>query len=301
MSKFYFNKCCISFGGFLKTIATYAKVARAQILFMPLLLISCSFLYSRYHYEIIAYKSFICVAFSILFFNLAVNTISEYRDCKKGVDDQYSPGTKYRLISGILPEKNVLIFGIITFLIASVLGLIALFFGPKTLLIPGLFAAFIVVFYSEWPFGLKYKALGELCVFLVYGPLIFSACILALSYRLSLEDLIFSIPFGIFTVNVILANNIRDYEFEKGKTLTVPIKFGLKFAYFLLFFETHLAFLMIPFFIYQGIMPKTGFISFFAYPLIILSIKKIGSPKFINIFGILQTLFTILASLSFLL
>ena len=284
---------------FLELIVIYARVARSQVLFMPLLLVTCAFCYSKYHYEIVGYKSFSCVAFSILFFNLAVNTISEYRDCQKGVDDLYSAGTKYRLVSGILPAKNVLILGITSFILASISGIIAVFLKPYTLIIPGIFAAGIALFYSEWPLGLKYKALGELCVFIVYGPLIFSSCILALTQQLCVEDLIFSIPFGILTTNVILANNIRDYEFEKDKTTTLPIKFGLKFAYFLLFFETNLAFLMIPFLIYEGIIPNSGFLSFLPYPLIFLSIKKIGTPKFINIFGVLQVLFALLMCLCF--
>ena len=278
----------------------HVRVARSQVLFMPLILILCSFFYSEYHYEIASCKSFIYVAISILLYNLSVNTISEYRDCRKGIDDLHSPGTKYRLVSEIVPKKNVLIIGIIAFLVASISGVVAVCFGPYTLIVPGLIAAGITIFYSEWPLGLKYKALGEACVFVVYGPLVFSSCILALANQFSINDLLFSVPFGIFTTNVVLANNIRDYEFEKGRTVTLPIKFGLKTAYFTLFFITHLAFLMIPFLVYRGIIPNICFISFLAYPLIFLSVKKIGKPEFINIFGIMQITFTLLICLSFL-
>ena len=281
-------------------VLLYAKVARAQTLLMSTLLILCGFLYSNYHYEIINYKSFACVGLSILFFHLTTNTISEYRDCKKGVDDIHSPGTKYRLISGIIPQKHMLIFGITSFILAAIFGIIAVFIGQIFLIIPGLIAAGIALFYSEWPFGFKYKALGEVCVFLIYGPLIFSSCILSLTQQISLNDLLFSIPFGLLTANVLLANNIRDYEFEKGKTVTLTIKFGLKFSYFLLFFMTHLAFLFIPFFVYKDILPNIGFSVFLSYPIIFLSIKKIGKPDFIDIFGFLQVFFVSLICLSFL-
>lgn len=294
--KYYISR----FISFTSKIILYAKVARAQILFMPLLLITCSLIYSRYHYEIVGYKSFACVAISILLFNIAVNTISEYRDCQEGVDDIHSPGTKYRLVSGIVPKKNVLRLGIVAFSLASIWGFVALFLGTVWLIVPGIIAASIVLFYSERPLGLKYKALGELCVFVIYGPLIFSSCILSLTNRLCFIDVLFSIPFGLLTVNVILANNIRDYAFEKEKTLTIPIKFGLKFAYCLLFFITHLALLFILIFIHINLLPSLSLIVFAVYPLIFLSIKKIDSPKFINIFGIMQVLFSALISLSML-
>lgn len=267
---------------------------------MPLILTLCALLYSGYRYTIVGYRSFIFVIIATLFFNISVNTISEYRDYQKGVDNVYSSGTKYRLASGIVPAKNILLLGIIAFILGAISGIFAVLFKPHTLLIPGIIASGITLFYSEW-LGLKYKALGELCVFIVYGPLIFASCILSLTHRISLEDLVFSIPFGILTVNVILANNIRDYEFEKEMTVTIPIKFGLKFAYFLLFFITHLAFLIVPFLIYRGILPKASFITFLAYPIVFLSVKKIGTPKFINLFGIMQVLFSSLICLGFLL
>ena len=209
---------------------------------MPALLIICAYLYADYHCQIISIKSFIFVACSILLFNLSTNTISEYRDCQKGIDDIYSPGTKYRLASGIVPQKNVLNLGIISFVLASICGVIAFFLKPYSLAFPGLFGACIAFCYSEKPLRLKYKAFGEICVFIVYGVLIFSSCILSLTYTIRLQDILFSIPFGLLTTNVVLANNIRDYEFEKNKTFTLPIKLGLKFAYTLLFFMTNLTF-----------------------------------------------------------
>lgn len=281
-------------------ILLYAKVARMQTLFMSLLLILCAFFYSKHHYEITSYKAFIWVGFAVFGFHLSTNTISEYRDCKKGVDDISSSGTKYRLISGIVPKKHILILGITSFILAAISGIVSVFIGSTLLIIPGIIAAGIALFYSEWPFGFKYKALGEVCVFLIYGPLIFSSCILSLTNEISLTDLLFSIPFGLLTANVLLANNIRDYEFEKGKTVTLTIKFGLKFSYFLLFFMTHLAFLVVPFFVYKNIIPNAGFIAFLSYPIIFFSIKKIGKSDFIEVFGILQIAFALLICLSFL-
>ena len=279
----------------------YARVSRVHVLVMPMLLIACAYLYTRYHYKICNMNSFWCVSFSILLYNLAVNTISEYRDCESGLDDTHSSGTRYRLITEIVPRQHILYIGITAFSIASICGILALIFRPYTLIFPGILAAFITLFYSEQPFGFKYKALAEVCVFIVYSFLIFSACILALTHTLCLKDLFFSIPFGLLTTCVVLANNIRDCKFEKGKTITIPIKYGLRFAYSLLFLMVHLAFLCVLFCIYFKIMPKSGFISLFSYLFIFPSIKKINEPAFINCFGLMQTTFSGLNILAFLL
>ncbi len=266
---------------------------------MPALLIVCAYLYVRYHYAIRDMTSFVFVSLSIVLYNLAVNTISEYRDCKIGLDNAHSPGTKYRLITGIVPRKHILRIGMITFVSASLCGIVALLFRPYTLVFPGILAAFITFSYSEPPFGFKYKALAEVCVFIVYSFLVFSSCVLSLTHTLSIKDLLFSIPFGLLTTCVVLANNIRDCEFERGKTATIPIKYGLKFSYSLLFLMVHLAFLCIPFFVYFEIIPKAGFISFVAYPLTFSSINKINSPAFINCFGLMQVSFTALNIIAF--
>ena len=283
-----------------QNIVLYARVSRIHVLVMPTLLIACAYLYTRYHYEICSMNSFWFVSLSILLYNLAVNTISEYRDCERGIDDAHSPGTKYRLITGIVPRKHILYIGITAFLLASICGVLALISRPYTLLFPGIIAAFITLFYSEQPFGFKYNALAEICVFVVYSFLIFSSCILSLTRTLCLKDLFFSIPFGLLTTCVVLANNIRDYKFEQGKTTTIPIKYGLKFAYTLLFLMVHLAFLCVPFFVYFNIMPRSGFITLLAYLFIFLSIKKINSPAFINCFGLMQTAFSCLNIVVFL-
>jgi 1,4-dihydroxy-2-naphthoate octaprenyltransferase len=209
-----------------------------------------------------------------------------------GVDDPRSPGTKYRLVSGIIHrQKNILYLGIIAFGLAILFGIIAVYLSTIYLLIPGILGGACALFYSEWPFKFKYRALGEAVVFTGYGPLFGFACIFSLTQNFNYHDLLFSIPFGLVTLNVLLANNIRDYHFDIGKTKTLSTILGLKFSYTLLFFIGHLVYLFALILIYKNIIPKAGFITLIGYPLMILSINKIGTPKFINIFGMMQILY----------
>jgi 1,4-dihydroxy-2-naphthoate octaprenyltransferase len=230
-----------------------------------------------------------------------VNTISEYRDCEKEVDYQDSPGPKYRLITGIVPRKNILYLGITSFVIASILGIIAVFLSGIKILFAGLFGAALSLFYSEYPFGYKYKALGELGVFLAYGPVLCFACIVALTNSFSLLDLLLSIPFGLITTSVLLANNIRDYDYDKTKIKTLVTVVGLKWAYAILFFIINTAFLIILLLIYIETIPKSCFLVFASYFTLFLTAKRIGKPNFVDIFGILQALFCALLCIGWLL
>ena len=115
----------------LYKIILYAKVARIQALFLSILPCILSYCYCNRYYNNINFnlKPFIFTCLSFVLFNLAVNTISEYRDCINGIDDPNSPGTKYRLVTGIVPKRNILIIGITSFIIASICGIFALYYS----------------------------------------------------------------------------------------------------------------------------------------------------------------------------
>jgi 1,4-dihydroxy-2-naphthoate octaprenyltransferase len=266
---------------------------------MTLCIILCYFAYSLRNFENVNIIPFLFVSISAVLFHLSANTISEYQDCKKGVDDKNSPGPKYRLITGIVPAKNILYIGIVSFASASILGIIAVFLSGIKILLAGLIGAGISLFYSESPFGYKYKALGEFGVFLAYGPVLCFSSIFSLAEDFRLIDFLFSIPFGLLTSVVLLANNIRDYDFDKKKIKTLVTVMGLKRSYATLFFIVNLSFLIILFLIYLKTIPKTCSIVFISYFVLLFSIKRIGTPNFVDIFGILQVLFCVFILIGF--
>ena len=284
----------------ISTIILYAKVVRIQALFLSFLPCILSYVYCRKHYANTQFNvlAFVFTCISFVLFNLAVNTISEYRDCINGVDDPHSPGTKYRLVTGIVPSKNVLILGIVAFIIASICGLLALYNASLYLLIPGIIGASIALFYSEHPFqfikynkkpllGLKYKALGEICVFICYGLLLGFSTVLALTNNCTVLDIIVFIPGGLLITCVLLANNIRDYYFDLGKTNTLVTTIGQKHSYVVLYSIANLSFIINLILIYFDLLDKKVLYTLFAYPILLLSWKFKNHPKFINFFGIL--------------
>jgi 1,4-dihydroxy-2-naphthoate octaprenyltransferase len=223
---------------------------------------------------------------------LSVNTISEYRDCLKGIDDDNVNGPQYRLSAlPFIRPITVLRLGLVAFALAGISGLIAVYFSSIVLLVPGLIGAGLALFYSEWPIGYKYKALGEIGVFMAYGPLLVFSCIFSLTNNFSVRTALFSIPFGLLTMCVVLANNIRDFDFDHAKIRTLPSVIGLRASYVILFTAVHLSFAPVLFLICDGAITKMSALSLLGYPVVFASIKTLSNPKFVDVFGVMQVVF----------
>lgn len=247
------------------------------------------FSYAKNAGKIVSYKGFIPVAISAVFFHMAVNSISEYRDYVNGIDSKESKGASQLPLAYLHTPKVIYYLGFLCFTIAVISGLFAVYFVGKILFIPGILIGFLVFSYSEKPISYKYKALGELSVFFVFGPILAYSCLYALCGDVSLQDLLVSISIGLLVACVMLANNIRDYQFDLSiSNKTLPTFFGLKYAYGLLFSMANLAYLIVLFI--PNIRPWPILIT---YPIIFLSVKYINKHEFFNVFLGLQFAFCI--------
>ena len=99
------------------------------------------------------------------------NLLNDYTDFSKGVDQnnyfrsQYGPQT---LVHGLMTKRQLLTYAAGSGIIAIIAGVILVYSQPGyTWLLFGL-GIFFVLFYT-WP--LKYFALGEIAVLIVWGPL----------------------------------------------------------------------------------------------------------------------------------
>lgn len=104
----------------------------------------------------------------------------------------------------------------------------------KALFLSGMFLSFA---YTANPFSLKYKGLGNLVVFLEFGPLLMQYAAVALTGSISDKLWIYTVPIG-FSIDAILhANNVRDYDTDKAAGAnTLVVLLGLDFAKNYLYF-----------------------------------------------------------------
>jgi 1,4-dihydroxy-2-naphthoate octaprenyltransferase len=85
----------------------------------------------------------------------------------------------------------------------------------------------ISILYTLPQFSLKYKALGEPSVAIIWGPFMILGIYYVLTLKANIIVFIASIPIGILVALVLMANNLRDIEYDKQAGIrTIPIILG---------------------------------------------------------------------------
>ncbi len=147
-----------------------------------------------------------------------VNLMNDFFDYRSGVDIDDAATTQYRphpLAEGKIYPMPVLWVSIMLFSLGTALGLLLAFLRGWEILWIGLIGVIAGVFYTAPPFSYKYKALGELSVFLMWGPLAVEAAYFIQAGHFSWAAFWVSIPFGMLVALTLFANNLRDVETDK--------------------------------------------------------------------------------------
>lgn len=218
----------------------------------------------------ISWLWFLITAIGITFFHAAANVINDYFDTKNKIDTPDAPTVKYRpqpIIAGMMTSRQVLAEAIILFTVTAVIGFVIAYMRSWHVVWIGAVGLLTAIFYTAGPVKFKYRALGEIAVFLMWGPLMVSGAYAVQVQSLSLKPLLISIPFGILVALVLFSNNMRDIAFDsRQKVKTLSIVMGLEKS-FLIFAGLILAAYVYVFgMIVLGMMSLWGLIIFLSVP-----------------------------------
>ena len=152
--------------------------------------------------------------------NTGINLINDYFDHKSGNDEinkYYGPfsGGSRVIQDKLIKPRSILIVGISSFIIVSLVGLYFVIFVNLHLLWFGLAAVLLGYFYTASPLRLAYRGLGEILVFLKAGPLAVCGSYLLFTGNITLEALLISIPQGLLITAILFINEFPDYEADK--------------------------------------------------------------------------------------
>lgn len=160
----------------------------------------------------------------------ATNLINDYHDVKSGVDTGEVATAQYRphpLVEGKLPAEQVKLAAYVLYGLSAIIGIYLAATRGWALIWIGLTGVFASLTYTAPPLKYKYSALGEISVFLMWGPLMVAGAYFVQRQAFSLNALWISIPFGALVALVLLANNIRDIHHDQNKgILTLAIVLG---------------------------------------------------------------------------
>ena len=150
---------------------------------------------------------FVLALLGVVILHSAGNVMSDYFDYKTGVDNPEAFAVPNLVFKKFEP-REYLIFSIILFVIGCGIGLVlTLLTGWKLLVIGGVG----VVLTAGYSF-LKYHALGDLDIFIIFSVLIMLGTAYVVTGEILPQVLVLALPVGIITVSVLHANNTFDIE-----------------------------------------------------------------------------------------
>jgi len=200
----------------------------------------------------------------------ATNLINDYFDYKSGVDRPGAPTTLYRphpLVQGLISPRAVLWVSAGLYAIAAIIGLALIALKGAGLLWFILVGAIASFFYTAGPIKYKYLALGELAVFLMWGPVIVGGTYFVQRGSLSPDAVLISVPFGLLVALVLLANNLRDIDYDRSAGIaTLGTLLGQQKTRVLYQGLILLAYLAIALLIALKILSPWGLLVFFSAP-----------------------------------
>mgnify|MGYP001562437056 FL=1 len=217
---------------------------------------------------------------SAVLLHAATNLINDYYDVINGVDSIEAATAQYRphpLVEGLIPVAHVRWVAYGLFLSAAAIGLYLTVVCGRVVLIIGLVGLLAGLTYTAPPLKYKYVALGEVSVFIMWGPLMVEGAYFVQRQSLSAQALWVSLPFGALVALVLLANNIRDIEHDRRRGIrTLAIVLGRRFglnAYRSLIILAYAGILALAL---TGVLTMWVLIIFVSLPLAIRLLRQMG-------------------------
>ena len=207
------------------------------------------------------------------------NLIGDYFDFKYGVDRKESFGSSRMLVDEIFSPKAILNYGFVMLTIGIGLGLYLFVHTGVDLLWIGAIGVLATFFYYK----LKFVALGDLVIFIVYGPLIGLGTAFVMTNRLMWNVVLLNIPIAFLVVNILHANNMRDIRDDgKAHIRTHAMALGMKGAkvqYLLLAVGAYLGVVLMVVF---GMIHPLALIVFLSLPIELKNIKQVRKAEVEN-------------------
>lgn len=217
------------------------------------------------------------------------NLLNDYTDYSRGIDKDNYFRTQYGvhpLVQEFWTKPQQLRWFMISGVIAFLAGLFALFYTHFSPIVIAYFAlgALVLLLYT---YPLKYFGLGELFIFLIWGPIMVSGVyiVLALGQGGNLDNIwnvvLAGVPFGLSVASINVGKHIDKMKEDAQKGVgTLPVRIGETAARYLNISVIVLIYLVV---LYLIVIPRyftpIMLIIFIAIPRAITAIRILSKPR----------------------
>ncbi|MCK4934125.1 MAG: 1,4-dihydroxy-2-naphthoate polyprenyltransferase [Simkaniaceae bacterium] len=180
-----------------------------------------------------AKTTLVCTLLFSLFIQIGTNYANDYFDFIKGADTKDRKGPRRVTQAGLVTIKEIKIATCICFIIAAICSSHLIYVGGWMMAFIACLAIVLGVLYTAGPFSLAYMGLGDLFVFIFFGPVATSGTYFLQTRTLSKDVLIAGIAPGLLSMAILIVNNLRDIEEDKRACKkTTAVRFGKNFGAF---------------------------------------------------------------------
>ncbi|HQE94346.1 MAG TPA: 1,4-dihydroxy-2-naphthoate octaprenyltransferase [Candidatus Marinimicrobia bacterium] len=157
-----------------------------------------------------------------IFAHFGANIFNDYYDHLTGCDDNnldFTPfsGGSRTIQNGLLTARQAFWAGLVAFLLVVLIGLLLIVYtGRPALIIFGIVGLAIGFLYTAIPVKLAYRGLGEIGIFIAFGPLIVIGASYVQTGTISFLAFLASVPAGLLVMLILYANEILDEKADRS-------------------------------------------------------------------------------------
>ncbi|MCS7107531.1 MAG: prenyltransferase [Acidilobaceae archaeon] len=217
----------------------------------------------------------------VLVLHIMVNWLNDYFDYYIGTDTRTSGSVIYRvhpIYNGVFKPHELLMVSLFLGVIAVAVGLaVALLFNRPLVLLFGFIGLFLALFYNAPPFGLKYRALGEVATFLGFFFMFIGAFYVMTGF-VTWEAVVLAVIPGLLTASVLASNNVRDIEEDsRAGFATLAALLGRRNFALVVMIMVAMSYLSVVAMVALGKLPLVALLSFITFPAAVKIIRDIYS------------------------
>ncbi|NLG71775.1 MAG: 1,4-dihydroxy-2-naphthoate polyprenyltransferase [Chloroflexi bacterium] len=167
--------------------------------------------------------------FGALLLQIGANLANDVFDFHKGADTKDRLGPLRVTQAGLLSPREVLLGMWVTFGLAALLGVYLVLAAGWLVVAIGVASILSAIAYTGGPYPLGYHGLGDLFVFIFFGPVAVIGTYFVQAREVSLLSVLASIPMGLLITAILVVNNLRDIHTDRasGKR-TLAVRLGVE-------------------------------------------------------------------------
>ena len=157
------------------------------------------------------------------------NLLSDYYDFRARVDRKGTFGSSGLLVERTMSPREIFMGAWIALIAAALIGAYLVFVIPEGIFLVWLIliGAVLGIFYTAGPVEFKYRALGDVAVFVSFGPAMVLGAYYVQAHRFSWNPVLYGLPIALLVDAILHGNNLRDIANDRAVGIkTVPILIG---------------------------------------------------------------------------